>query len=230
MGFTIKNNRRTGNAANPPNFNKQPKGAIMDIQKVLRDLKYRISVTPESDPEYKNAVAMFERLKRKYNINESDLNARKTREFTGHNNEKFIMVQLLGVLFGVDFTGAGEYNFKSFTYMDKRKNNYFNFEVDLTDEEYKIILLKFDAFKSIWKRELKKIEADLKKEQERRLNAFRYSFLDKGNLLKKSDSKTDDTKEPGFTLSDAMKAAAYFDDVFFPDSMLDNQKKQIANF
>lgn len=202
----------------------------MDIQKVLRDLKYRISVTPESDPEYKNAVAMFERLKRKYNINESDLNARKTREFTGHNNEKFIMVQLLGVLLGVDFTGAGEYNFKSFTYRDKRKKNYFNFEVDLTDEEYKMILLKFDAFKSIWKRELKKIEADLKKEQERRLNAFRYSFLDKGNLLKKSETKFFDTEEPGFTLSDAMKAAAYFDDVFFPDSMLDNQKKQIANF
>lgn len=200
----------------------------MDIKKILTDLKYRISVTPESDPEYKNAVSLFERLKRKYNINESDLNSRKMREFTGHQKDKFILIQILGVVIGVDFTGNDEFNFKSFTYRDKRKKNYFNFEVDLTDEEYLNVTKKYDYLIHVWDRQLKKIEEDLKKEQETRIAAARYSFLEKGNLLKKVSSTEE--KEPSFSLSDLLRAAKYFDDVVFPDSILDNDKKQIANF
>lgn len=200
----------------------------MNIKKILTDLKYRISVTPESDPEYKNAVSLFERLKRKYNINESDLNARKTREFTGHQKDKFILIQILGVVVGVDFTGNDEFNFKSFTYRDKRKKNYFNFEVDLTDEEYLNVTKKYEYLIHVWDRQLKKIEEDLKKEQKTRIAAARYSFLDKGNLLKKVSSTEE--KEPIFSLGDLLRAAKYFDDVVFPDSILDNDKKQIANF
>lgn len=200
----------------------------MDIKKILTDLKYRISVTPESDPEYKNAVSLFERLKRKYNINESDLNARKTREFKGHQKDKFILIQILGVVIGVDFTGNDEFNFKSFTYRDKRKKNYFNFEVDLTDEEYLNVTKKYEYLIHVWDRQLNKIEEDLKKEHETRIAAARYSFLDKGNLLKKVSSTEE--KEPIFSLGDLLRAAKYFDDVVFPDSILDNDKKQIANF
>lgn len=35
---------------------------------------------------------------------------------------------------------------------------------------------------------------------------------------------------PKFSMYDVMQAAKYFDEVYFPQSMIDNNKKQIANF
>ena len=206
-----------------------------NIKKILKDLAYRIKVTPKDDPEYNNAIRIYEKLKAKYHVTDEELLDKKLREFT--DNRKFvqILIQLFVVVLHGRIDGKDSFNFKSFSFRDKRKKSLFNFEIYLNDDEYKLIKERFEALKALYERELCKLEERQKKElkelevaHDRELKAFRYAFLDKSKLLSPPDGEKTNN-EPPFTLSDIIKAAKGLDDVVFPQNMINQPPvKQIA--
>lgn len=209
----------------------------MDYKKILQDLAYRLKVTSKDDPEYNNALRLYERLKEKYHVTDEELLDKKLREFT--DNRKFIQIfiQLFVVVLHGRLDGKDSFNFKSFYFKDQRKNkSHFNFEIYLDDDEYKLITERFEALKALYKRELRKQEERQKNElkeleaaHDRELKAFRYAFLDKANLLSPPDGEKTNN-EPPFTLSDIIKAAKGLDDVVFPQNMINQPPvKQIAS-
>lgn len=206
-----------------------------NIKKILKDLAYRIKVTPKDDPEYNNAIRIYEKLKAKYHVTDEELLDKKLREFT--DNKKFvqILIQLFVVVLHGRIDGKDSFNFKSFSFRDVRKKSLFNFEIYLNDDEYKLIKERFEALKALYQRELCKLEERQKNElkeleaaHDRELKAFRYAFLDKAKLLSPPDGEKTNN-EPPFTLSDIIKAAKGLDDVVFPQNMINQPPvKQIA--
>ena len=197
-----------------------------NIKKILKDLAYRIKVTPKDDPEYDNALRLYERLKEKYHVTDEELLDKKLREFTDNEKFKQILIQLFVVVLHGRLDGKDSFNFKTFSFRDKRKKSLFDFEIYLNDDEYKLIKERFEALKALYKRELCKLEERQKKElkeleaaHDRELKAFRYAFLDKANLLSPPDGEKTNN-EPPFTLSDIIKAAKGLDDVIFPQNMI----------
>lgn len=206
----------------------------MYYKKILKDLAYRLKITSKDDPEYDNALRLYERLKAKYHVTDEDLLDKKLREFT--DNRKFlqIFIQLFVVQLHGRLDGNDLFRFKAYSFKDQRKKNLFNIELFLSDDEYKLINERFNALKSLYKRELDKLEDRQKNElkeleaaHEREVKAFRYAFLDKANLL----SPPDDTqKESPFSLSDLIKAARGLDDVVFHQNMINQPPvKQIES-
>lgn len=198
----------------------------MDYKKILQNLAYRLKVTSKDDPEYNNALRLYERLKEKYHVTDEELLDKKLREFT--DNRKFIQIfiQLFVKRLHGRLDGNDSFCFKSFYFKDKRKQSLFDFEIYLNDDEYKFINENFNALKKIYKRELRKLEEKQKNElkelesaHERELRAFRYAFLDKADLLSPPDGEKTNT-EPAFTISDVIKAAQGLDDIIFPQNMI----------
>ena len=198
----------------------------MDYKKILQNLAYRLKVTSKDDPEYNNALRLYERLKKKYHVTDEELLDKKLREFTDNIKFKQIFIQLFVVVLHVRLDGKDSFNFKSFYFEDKRKKSLFNFEIYLNDDEYKLINERFNALKALYERELCKLEKrqkndlkELEAAHDRELKAFRYAFLDKANLLSPPDGEKTNN-EPPFTLSDIIKAAKGLDDVIFPQNMI----------
>lgn len=205
-----------------------------NIKKILKDLAYRIKVTPKDDPEYNNALRLYERLKEKYHVTDEELLDKKLREFT--DNLKFlqIFIQLFAVLLHGRIDGNDSFCIKWYSFKDKRKKNLFDVELFLSDDEYKLINERFNALKALYKRELDKLEdrqknelKELEASHEREIKAFRYAFLDKANLLSPANGTR---KESPFSLSDLIKAAKGLDDVVFPQNMINHPPlKQIES-
>lgn len=119
----------------------------MDYKKILQNLAYRLKVTSKDDPEYNNALRLYERLKEKYHVTDEELLDKKLREFT--DNRKFIQIfiQLFVVVLHGRLDGKDSFNFKSFYFKDQRKNkSLFNFEIYLDDDEYKLITERFEKW------------------------------------------------------------------------------------
>ena len=208
----------------------------MDYKKILKDLAYRLKVTSKDDPEYDNALRLYERLKEKYHVTDEELLDKKLREFTDNNKFKQIFIQLFVVLLHGRLDGNDSFCLKSYYFRDKGKSSLFNFELYLSDDEYKLINERFKALKALYKRELGKLEdrqknelKELEADHEREAKAFRYAFLEKANLLSPPDGEKTNN-EPPFTLSDIIKAAKGLDEVVFPQNMINQPPlKQIES-
>lgn len=199
----------------------------MDYKKILQNLAYRLKVTSKDDPEYNNALRLYERLKEKYHVTDEELLDKKLREFTDKRKFIQILIQLFVRRLHGRLDGKDSFRFKSYYFKDQRKNkSLFNFEIYLDDDEYKFINENFKALKKLYERELCKLEKRQKNElkeleaaHDRELKAFRYAFLDKADLLSPPDGEKTNT-EPAFTLSDVIKAAQGLDDIIFPQNMI----------
>lgn len=208
----------------------------MDYKKILKDLAYRLKVTSKDDPEYDNALRLYERLKAKYQVTDEELLDKKLREFTFNNKFVNIFIQLFVVQLKGRLDGNDSFCIKKYSFNDKRKKNLCNFELFLSDDENKLLNERFNALKALYERELRKLEDRQKNElkeleaaHERQIKAFRYAFLDKANLLSPPDGEKTNT-EPPFTLSDIIKAAKGLDDVVFPQNMINQPPvKQIES-
>lgn len=208
----------------------------MDYKKILRDLAYRLKVTSKDDPEYDNALRLYERLKAKYHVTDEELIDKKLREFTFNNKFVNIFIQLFVVRLHGRLDGNDSFCIKKYSFKDKRKKNLCNFELFLSDDEYKLLNESFNALKALYERELRKLEdrqknelKELEASHEREIKAFRYAFLDKANLLSPSGGEKTNN-EPPFTLLDVIKAAKGLDDVVFPQNMINQPPlKQIES-
>lgn len=208
----------------------------MDYKKILQNLAYRLKVTSKDDPEYNNALRLYERLKEKYHVTDEELLDKKLREFTDYNKFKQILIQLFTERLNGRLDGKDSFCFKSFYYRDKRKKDLFSFEIYLNDDEYKFLKENFEALKVLYERELNAFEDKQKKElkeleaaHERQFKAFEYTFFSKANLLSKPEDSSEQ-KECPFSFSDLIKAAERLDNVIFPQNMINQPPvKQIAS-
>ena len=206
-----------------------------NAKKILSSLAYRIKVTDKNDPEYENAVRLYERLKVKYGFTDEDLMNRKNREFKDKKLFKQLFIQIFVTRLNGRLDGKDDFNFRSFVFYDKKKDEkFFDFELYLTDDEFKLISDLFDAFKALYEREYKVFKKQQKKElddfkqkQEQEEKAFRYAFFQKGNLLSESDG---DEGEPQFSFSDLVKAAKNLESVVFPQNMVKQEQRLVGFF
>jgi hypothetical protein len=206
-----------------------------NAKKILSSLAYRIKVTDKNDPEYENAVRLYERLKAKYGFTDDDLMNRKNREFKDKKIFKQLFIQIFVTRLHGDLCGNDDFNFRSFCFYDKKtEREFFDFELNLTDDEFKLVTEQFEAFKVLYERELKsfikkqrKELKEFKEKQEQEMKAFRYAFHDKGNLLAKADGRDD---EPEFSFFDLVKAAKKLESVVFPQNMVKQEQCSLPFF
>lgn len=204
-------------------------------KKILKSLAYRITVTSKDDPEYENAIRLYERLKKKYNIKDEDLIDIKQYEFQDDVKFKAIMIQLICNRLHARLDGKDDFNFRSYRMFKGKKElkNIFNFSIFLNENQHKYITEQYEAFKSLYSREFKELEKRQKEEikllkeaHEREIKAFKYAFLDKANLLSPPDGEPQNNQE--FSLSDLIKAAQNLESIIFPQNMIkEPAQKQI---
>lgn len=206
-----------------------------NAKKILSSLAYRIKVTDKNDPEYENAVRLYERLKAKYGFTDDDLMNRKNREFEDKKIFEQLFIQIFVTRLHGNLKGNDDFNFRSFRFYDKKKEReFFDFELYLTDDEFKLVTEQFEAFKALYEREYKLFKKkqskelnEFKKKQEQEEKAFMYAFHAKGNLLPEADGKDD---EPQFSFSDLVKAAKNLESVVFPQNMVKQEQRSIPFF
>lgn len=202
----------------------------MDAKKILKDLNYRIESADENDPERENAIRLRDRLLRRFGLQLSDItDVRTRREFGDYTlNEAVIVFQYFRKRLGIKDSGVAPYVLESYRRGAGNKQ-YRNrsIEIDLTDDEYAQHKPIVENFVKMFAECMKKLEADLKAEANRRREATRYAFCEKANLL--NDPNPEDApKRPSWGLSEAMKAARDLDGLVFPESHLGQEFLKLA--
>lgn len=201
----------------------------MDPRKILKDLNYRIEIAEENDPERENAIRLRDRLLQRFGLQLSDIcDVRTRRAFGKYNfNETIIAFQYFRKRLGIAKSGTAPFMLESYIYGNAAKTNRNRtIEIDLTDEEYAQHKPIVENFVKMFAGCMKKLEADLKAEANRRREATRYAFCEKANLLN-DPSPEDEPKKPSWGLSDAMKAARDLDGLVFPESHLGQELKML---
>jgi len=90
-------------------------------KKIIKALAYRVKATPKDDPEYENAVRLFEKLKKKYNVKDEDLIDTQNYEFRDHIDFKSIMIQLIVRRLKARIDGNDEFCFHSYRIFNGKK-------------------------------------------------------------------------------------------------------------
>jgi len=197
-------------------------------KKIIKALAYRIKVTPNDDPEYENAVRLFEKLKKKYNFKDEDLIDTQNYEFRDNIEFRAIMLQLFLRRLKARIDGKDDFCFRSYRIYNGKKElkNLYCFSINLTDEQNKYIIETYKALKELYSREFQELKNKQKQEikllkeaHKREQKAFTYAFLDKADLLSPPDGEQQN-KDPGFSLTDIIKAAQQLDSIIFPQNMI----------
>ena len=199
-----------------------------DIIKTLRNLEYRIQVSRKDDPERENAIRVRDRLLAKYGLRLEDIReARKTYMLERLDvDEAKVGRHFLKKRLNVEAGDGEPYNFNQ--YVQKSKTSKYNrsLQIDLTEDEHAKLWPVLRSLVKIYRRERKKLEKRIAEEIERRRAAFDYTFYDKAGILWPSTGES--TGEPGFDLSDAIRAANELDGLVFPDSHIENKPLAIG--
>ena len=200
----------------------------MDPKQILKNLQYRIETTPKSDPERENAIRLRDRLLARFGLSLEEITEK--REARWFQKLTWLEQGIVGNYFIVTFPDAeknpyclGYYVKKYRTQSEKKYSVY----IHLTDEEFAKAEPYITNLLEMWRREFKVFKKKLTEEMTKRERAFRYAFLDKGNLLRVVSSEEATT--PNFDLADLMRAARDLEDLVFPENHLKHELKQIAN-
>lgn len=201
----------------------------MDAKQILKDLQYRIETTPESDPERENAIRLRDRLLARFGLSLEEIsNKRETRWFRKLTRlEQGILLNY----FVVTFPDAEKNPYcmgcyvKNYRTSGERK---YSLCINLTDDEFAKAEPYITNLLEMWRREFKVFKKKLTEEITKRERAFKYAFLDKGNLLRTVSSEEEATT-PDFNLFDVMRAARDLENLVFPENHLKHEAKQIAH-
>lgn len=200
----------------------------MDPKQILKDLQYRIETSNPNDPERENAVRLRDRLLARFGLSLEEITEKREERWF----EKLTWLEQ-GVVANyliVTFPDAEKNPYCMGWYELKRKTtseNKFSICIRLTDEEFSKAEPYITNLLEMWRREFKVFKKKLAEEMEKRERAFRYAFLDKGNLLRVVSSEEETT--PDFNLADLMRAAKDLENLVFPENHLKHELKQIAN-
>jgi len=192
-----------------------------NAKKILMDLQYRIDSTPESDPERENAIRLRDKLLAKHGLTLKDITEVRTeRRFEKLSDDEQRMVcQYFMVRLGI---GIDEHPYALNSYKLKRsKTKYRNLvQIFLTDDEYRHHYGLVHSLVSIYRRKMRELNAELKKEAKAKHKALEYVIYEKADILFPEGWDGKAPKAPEWTLRDAMEAARSLEDTIFPKMQL----------
>lgn len=150
-----------------------------------RILKLRQMMEGGTENEKKLAKSLYEKLISKYDIDEKSIT--EQREFHVFKVSNEIEGKLIKQVHSM-VTNITTYR----VYNDRRKRNYIKMEC--TDEEYEIITLYFELYKSALKREI---------------DSFVTAFIVKNNIMDNNKYEDDGNEESTFSLEERRKIHQY---------------------
>lgn len=200
-----------------------------NVKKILMDLQYRIESAPESDPERENAIRLRDKLLAKHGMSLKDITeVRAERHFEKLTDKEQRMVcQYFMVRLG---TGINEHPYMLNSYVRKgRKTKYRNFvQIFLTDDEYRHHYGLVNSLVSIYRRKMRELEAELKKEANAKRKALEYVIFEKADILFPEGWDGKKAAAPEWTLRDAIEAARSLEDTIFPKMQLRQDPLRLA--
>lgn len=151
-----------------------------------RIMKLRQMMEGGTENEKKLAKALYEKLISKYDIDEKSITEqqREFHEFKVSNEIEGTLIKQVHSM----VTNITTYR----VYKDRRKRNYIKMEC--TDEEYEIITLYFELYKSALKKEI---------------DSFVTAFIVKNNIMSNNKYEDDGNEESTFSLEERRKIHQY---------------------
>lgn len=200
-----------------------------DVKKILMDLQYRIDSTPESDPERENAIRLRDRLLAKHGMALKDIvEVRTERRFEKLSDDEQKMVCQYFMIRLNTFIDRAPYSLNSY----KRKGSktkYRNFvQVFLTDDEYRHHYGLVNSLVSIYRRKMRDLDAELKKEAKAKRKALEYIIYERADILFPEGWNGKEAAAPEWSLRDAMEAARSLEDTIFPKMQLRQDPLRLA--
>lgn len=191
-----------------------------DIKKILMDLQYRIDSAPESDPERENAIRLRDRLLAKHGMSLKDITEVRTeRRFEKLSDREEKMVCQYFMVRLNTFIDRAPYSLNSY----KRKGSkakYRNFvQIFLTDDEYRHHYGLVNSLVAIYRRKMRELDAELKKEANSRRKALEYIIYEKADILF-PEGWNGKKAAPEWSLHDVMEAARSLEGTIFPKMQL----------
>ena len=199
-----------------------------DAKKILMDLQYRIDSTPGSDPERENAIRLRDRLLAKYGMSLKDITEVRTeRLFEKLSDDEQKMVCQYFMVRLNTFMDRAPYSLNSYR-RKGRKTKYRNFvQIFLTDDEYRHHYGLVNSLVSIYRRKMRELDAELKKEANSRRKALRYVIYEKADILF-PEGWSGKKAAPEWSLHDIMEAARSLGDTIFPKMQLRQDPLRLA--
>lgn len=203
----------------------------MGAKKILRDLQYRIETSDPSDPERENAVRLRDRLLSKFGMRLDEIAVIRKRYRWDKCTSSDIAIMMN--YFEVTFPNSREAPYNRTVYTNKRGSTRYAAEINLTDDEAEKVKPYLGNLLSMWRRQFKAYERQLRKELESKRNAFKYAFLDKADLLVKNTSNDEEEdkkpRKPKFSWADVLRAGSELEDLVFPQNHLKQETRQITS-
>lgn len=188
-----------------------------NVKKILMDLQYRIDSTPESDPERENAIRLRDRLLAKHGMSLKDITEVRTErrfEKLGYDEQRMVCQYFMVHL--NTFIDRAPYSLNSYRRKGS-KAKYCNFvQIFLTDDEYRHHYGPVNSLVSIYRRKMRELDAELKKEAAAKRKALEYAIYEKADILFPEGWNGKKAAAPEWSLHDAMDAARSLDDTIFP--------------
>lgn len=192
-----------------------------DVKKILMDLQYRIDSTPESDPERENAIRLRDRLLAKHGMSLKDITEVRTeRRFEKLDDDEQQMVCQYFMVHLNTFIDRAPYSLNAYR-RKSCKTKYRNFvQIFLTDDEYRHHYGPVNSLVSIYRRKMRELDAELKKEAASKRKALEYAIYEKADILLPEGWNGKKAEAPEWSLHDAMDAARSLEDTIFPKMQL----------
>lgn len=191
-----------------------------DVKKILMNLQYRIDAAPESDPERENAIRLRDRLLAKHGMALKDIvEVRKERRFEKlSDGEQKMVCQYFMVRLNT-FIDKAPYSLNSYQ-RKGRKTKYRNLvQIFLTDDEYRHHYGLVNSLVSIYRRKMRELDAELKKEARSKHKALEYIIYERADILF-PEGWSGKKAAPEWSLHDVMEAARSLEDTIFPKMQL----------
>ncbi len=200
-----------------------------DVKKILMDLQYRIDSTPESDPERENAIRLRDRLLAKHGMFLKDIiEVRTERRFEKLSDDEQKMVCQYFMIRLNTFIDRAPYSLNSYKRKGS-KSKYRNFvQVFLTDDEYRHHYGLVTSLVSIYRRKMRDLDAELKKEATSKRKALEYIIYERADILFPEGWNGKEAAAPEWSLRDAMEAARSLEDTIFPKMQLRQDPLRLA--
>lgn len=200
-----------------------------NVVAILRKLQYRIQVSRKDDPERENAVRLRDRLLEKYGLHLEDIQeARKVYVLDKLTQDAARVAQhVIKKKLNIEAECGEPYNYNQ--YVQAHKTNQYNrsIEIALTEDEHAKLWPVLTSVINMYGRERAKLEARIKEEIKSRRAAFDYMFYKQADILWPSNGENS-KKDPGFNLSDAIRAAKELDGLVFPELHIKEERRMLG--
>ena len=196
---------------------------ISNVIAILKNLQYRIDISPASDPERDAAIRLRDRLLDKYGISLDTITRKVGRFQFGRytKNEAQLVIQYMAYR-----VHLRDEDFDLYTTRPKKGKCYYieaTMDVDTYNAHHKILDELLTMYKGKYGQFKKKLEQDIV----RQLDAWSYMFFKEAGLLGKP-SEDKESKMPSWGLAEAIKAARDLEGTIFPQNFVEQKQRELT--